>query len=113
LEIARGLEHIHNLNVVHGNLKIVSPFPNPHSGRPLTFAQTNILVDARRRACIAGLGTALLPSVDRFFNGTAPELVDPRRFGLTDIGTTKASDTYAFGVLAWEVSTTFSARAKY
>ena len=42
--------------------------------------------------------------IDRFFHGTAPELVDPQRFQLTDTGPTTASDVYAFGVLAWEVS---------
>jgi len=52
----------------------------------------------------------LLPSgipgvdIDRFFYGAAPELVDHERFGLTDTGSTTASDVYAFGVLAWEVS---------
>jgi len=77
-------------------------------GRLLTFVQTNILVDSCGRARVAGLGTALLPSADGFFHGTAPELVDPPRFGLTDAGTTKASDVYAFGVLAWEVGPTLS-----
>jgi len=53
---------------------------------------------------------ALLPSgmagvnTDRFFRGAAPELVDHERFGLTNTGATTASDVYAFGVLAWEVS---------
>ena len=42
--------------------------------------------------------------IDRFFHGAAPELVDPQRFRLTDTGATTASDVYAFGVLAWEVS---------
>ena len=49
-----------------------------------------------------------MPGVDigRFFHGTAPELVDPQRFGLTDTGTTKESDVHAFWVLAWDVSPT-------
>jgi serine/threonine protein kinase len=101
--------HIHELNIVHGNLKIVCPPFQLRVGHALTFAQTNILVDARGHARIAGLGAALLPSptpgveVDRFFHGAAPELVDPRRFRLTDAGTTKHSDMYAFGALTWEV----------
>ena len=78
------------------------------SGHTLTFAQTNILVDARGRAHVAGLGMAFLSAmpgvdIDRFFRGAAPELTDPQRFGLTGGGATKASDMYAFGVLAWEV----------
>lgn len=65
------------------------------------------------RVRIAGLGTASIPStasamdVDRSFHGAAPELIDPQRFRLTDSGATMASDVYAFGVLAWEVSCEF------
>lgn len=104
---------MHKLNIVHGNLRIVCS-PIPHVGRSLTSVQTNILIDSGGRAYIAGLGTALLPSalpgvdIDRFSHGTAPELVDPRRLGLTDAKTTEASDVYSFGVLAWEVSPMFS-----
>ena len=74
------------------------------------FAQTNILIDSGGHARIAGLGTVLLPStisgvdIDRFFHGAAPELVDPQRFRLTNARPTTASDVYAFGALAWEVS---------
>lgn len=41
---------------------------------------------------------------DTFFHGTAPELVGGGQFGLTETGATKATDIYAFGVLAWEAS---------
>ena len=104
------MEYAHNLNIVHGNLKIVSLSPHSCLGPVLILAQTNILVDASGRARIAGFGAAILPSampgvnIDRFFPGAAPELVDPQRFGLTDTGATEDSDMYAFGVLAWEAS---------
>jgi hypothetical protein len=58
---------------------------------------------------IAGLGAASIPStmpavnVDQSFHGVAPELIDPRRWGLDDTGVTVASDVYAFAVLALEV----------
>jgi len=42
--------------------------------------------------------------VDRSFHGAAPELIDPRRFGFVGTEGTKASDVYAFGIIAWEVS---------
>lgn len=42
--------------------------------------------------------------IDRFFYGVAPELVDPQRFELANGGATKASNMYAFGVLAWKAS---------
>jgi len=112
LEIARGVEYMHKLNVVHGNLKIVCPFLHPHVDHALTPVQTNILVDADGHARVAGLGATFLPpatpgvDVDRFFHGAAPELVHPQRLGLADTGITKDSDMYAFGVLAWEVSPT-------
>jgi len=41
--------------------------------------------------------------IDRFFHGTAPELVDPQRFRLTDTGATKESDVYSLGVVGWQV----------
>jgi hypothetical protein len=57
------------------------------------------------------LGTATvihnMPAVeiDQSFHGVAPELIDPRkRHGHTDRAATRASDVYAFAVLAWEVS---------
>ena len=84
--------------------------PPPTLWSCVHFVQTNVLVDAGGRARIAGLGAASVQSnesgvdVDRFFHGAAPELVDPQRFRLVNTGATTASDVYAFGVLAWEVS---------
>jgi len=101
---------IHSANVVHGNLKIVRTFLHLHFGHALTFVQTNILVNAGGHIRIAGLGAASIPpnlpwlDVDRFFQGAAPELIDPQRFGFVGTEITKASDVYAFGVIAWEVS---------
>ena len=72
--------------------------------------QTNILVDAGGRARVAGFGVTSIPSaaprveVDTFFHGAAPELIDPQRFRLTNARATAATDVYAFGVLAFEVS---------
>ena len=109
--IVRGVEYMHKLDIIHGKLKIVR-HSAPRMGHTLIFVQTNILVDARGNARIAGLGVSFLSSaipgvdIDRLFHGTAPELVDPQCFGLTDTGTTKESDVYAFGVMAWEVSPT-------
>ena len=41
--------------------------------------------------------------VDRLLHCAAPELVGPQRFRLTNIGVTRVSDVYAFGVRTWEV----------
>ena len=78
------------------------------------------MVDDDGVACLGGLGSALVPSLaflvpsfpadwpdvasEKWFPGTAPELVDPGAFGLTQAHTTKTTDIFAFGMLAWEVS---------
>jgi hypothetical protein len=77
----------------------------------LTFVQTNMLVGADGHIRVAGFGAASSPSavsrvdVDSFFHGAAPELIEPQRFRLINTVATTASDVYAFGVLAFEVST--------
>ena len=90
--------------------------PSLHSNfdHALTFIQTNVLVASDGHARIAGLGTAFIPStvpvvpdIDRSFHGTASELIDAQRWGVTqDIKATTANDVYAFAVLAWEVRIT-------
>ncbi|KAF9642190.1 kinase-like protein [Thelephora ganbajun] len=104
LEVARAVEHLHKADVVHKNIKI-----------------TNILVDADGHAHVGGFGAAFLPlatpgmDVDKFFHGAAPELVGIQRFGSVGTEATKATDVYAFGVLAWEVfagQVPFSDKAK-
>jgi len=42
---------------------------------------------------------------NRFFSGTAPELINPHTF--VHEPASKATDMFAFGVLAWEVSWAF------
>ncbi|KAJ7430454.1 kinase-like domain-containing protein, partial [Mycena galericulata] len=93
LDIATGLEYLHSVSVVHGDLK-----------------GTNILVTPSRRACIADFGLSSIVSVMsiRFTHSTAnapkgtlrwqaPELLsgkDVNHFG---------SDVYAFGCVCYEI----------
>ena len=103
------MNDMHNLNVVHGNLKIVGAFPYLQFGHALMFVQTNILVDAGRHIRIAGLGAATIPSttpgvdIDRCFRGATPEFIGPQCFGFGGAERTKPNDIYAFGIIAWEV----------
>lgn len=78
-----------------------------------TFVQRNILVDSNGVARLGGLGSAFALSLpaswsdigaERLFCGIAPELINPHTFGLVHARTTKATDMFAFGMLAWEVS---------
>ncbi|KAF9778025.1 kinase-like domain-containing protein [Thelephora terrestris] len=92
LETARAVDFLHSRDVVHKNLKI-----------------TNVLVDCKGHARLAGFGSASLPSappgmdIDRSFHGAAPELIEHQYGGMTESGATKFTDVFAFGVLAWEV----------
>jgi len=80
---------------------------------PLTLFKRNVLVDSNGAARLGGLGSAFslsLPAswsdadAERLFCGIAPELINPQAFGLVHARTTKATDMFAFGMLAWEVS---------
>lgn len=118
---------MHDLGIVHGNLQTVR-MPSPHHTCSLytinirLILKPNILVDNTGTPRIAGLGnTSALPnsttrtragregnaSADRLSRSLAPELVWPGvSTNLTDplhTHPTKASDIYAFGVMAWEV----------
>lgn len=108
LLVACGLWYLHDMDIIHKNVQIVRSCL--HLFGTLLNSLRNILVDACGHAHLGGLGAALLPpdtpgvDIERFFCGAAPELADGERFGSADAGATKASDAYAFGVLAWEVS---------
>jgi len=71
-----------------------------------------VLVDSEGIPRIAGLGSAFVQSSpvawseDSFelTRCSAPELVNAGAFGMSKAQTTKASDMYAFGVIAYQVT---------
>jgi len=78
-----------------------------------TRLKRNVLVDDDGVARLGGLGSVFPLSfpaswsdvgAEKLFCGTAPELINPGAFGLVQARTTKATDMFAFGLLAWEVS---------
>jgi len=77
------------------------------------------MVDSSGVARLGGLGSAFslsLPAswsdivAGQMFCGIAPELINPHAFGLVRARNTKATDVFAFGMLAWEVSRTLLCR---
>jgi hypothetical protein len=76
---------------------------------PLPTYQANILVDKKGAALVAGLGSASIPSHSA--GRTAEDMTSAGGLSRSDAPEvvrgsslpTKASDMYAFGLMAWEV----------
>ncbi|KAJ7238886.1 kinase-like domain-containing protein [Mycena rebaudengoi] len=95
-EVAQGLEYLHSRNIVHGDLR-----------------GANILITQDLGACLADFGltsftdaTTATTTSHRAgtLRWTAPELIDPDRFGIQFRRTT-ASDVYAFACMCLELYT--------
>ncbi|KXN80747.1 Tyrosine-protein kinase receptor TYRO3 [Leucoagaricus sp. SymC.cos] len=94
-DIARGLNYLHEQDIIHGDLKGV-----------------NILIDSSRRACIAdfGLSSVLSSHTFTFTKVTTADPTCPTRwvaFELLDSNfcRTRESDVWAFGSVCYEIST--------
>ena len=85
-----------------------------------SYLQTNIRIDDKGTARIAGFASAMLLQEPDASSGDidesaefnvsrwcSPEILHPDGFGLTKAKATKASDMYAFGMLAYEVGSDF------
>ncbi|KAJ7443482.1 kinase-like domain-containing protein [Mycena galericulata] len=96
LEIAQGVEYLHSLNIVHGNLR-----------------GANILITENSTACLAGFGLSVFADATASMNSDgagciywmAPELIYPEHFGCSKYARTSASDVYAFGCVCFELCT--------
>ncbi|KAF7336071.1 Rho GTPase activator [Mycena sanguinolenta] len=102
LEIAQGLDYLHSLNIVHGDLR-----------------GNNILISDDGNACLSDFGLATTISdpdstVGMLSSSTnhggsarwfAPELIDPKSFGCEKFLRTTASDVYAYACVCVELYT--------
>ena len=124
------MRYLHDLQIVHGDLKgVCVPFILS-SRAPDSFAKANILIDMAKRARIADFGFVTvtgvptseaarasmesLASIDSLMSFTSggtyrwisPELLDPESFGEPQSEgsrPTNQSDCYAFGMVIYEV----------
>jgi len=121
---------MHNLRIVHGDLKGVCVFSNQIFAHPSLIAKANVLINENRRACIADFGLTTITGVvthaaagisqtslisnDTLMSFTAggtyrwmsPELLYPERFGILQPDNdrpTRQSDCYALGMVIYEV----------
>jgi serine/threonine protein kinase len=99
-EIAQGLDYLHAMNIVHGDLR-----------------GTNILISDDGNACLADFGlTTTIFEADSTVGGLtsssnhggsvrwfAPELIQPKSFGCERFSRTTASDVYAYACVCLEV----------
>ncbi|KAJ7904193.1 kinase-like domain-containing protein, partial [Mycena leptocephala] len=95
LDVALGLEYLHEQNVVHGDLKAI-----------------NILVTPSRRACIADFGLSSIANAMtvRFTLSTAPTHGGTARYQAPELflgegPKTFSSDIYAFACVCYEILT--------
>ncbi|KAJ7362568.1 kinase-like domain-containing protein [Mycena albidolilacea] len=103
-EIAQGLDYLHSMNIVHGDLR-----------------GNNILISDEHHACLSDFGLATTIREDntdttagplasssnrggsmRWF---APELIVPEQFGCERFVRTRATDVYAFACVCIELQT--------
>ncbi|KDQ52315.1 hypothetical protein JAAARDRAFT_139068, partial [Jaapia argillacea MUCL 33604] len=98
LQVAEGLEYLHDENIVHGDLRGANILIN-HVGHP-QLADFGLAVFAE-----ATMGAFTTTTSSGTMRWMAPELLYPPQFGLTDYRRTCPSDVFAYGCVCFELHT--------
>ena len=115
LQVAKGLQYLHSLDIVHGNLKGVSDASPQTNLSLIKFVQANVLISesGNARVCDYGLTpfisdptftVAATPGVVGSSQWLAPELIGPPE-GPNPRFESKPADVFAFAMLVVEVYT--------
>ncbi|OCH84932.1 kinase-like protein [Obba rivulosa] len=96
VHVVEGLNYLHDMGVVHGDIKSV-----------------NILVNERRAACLVDFGLAAVnydgqldtrSAAGSSLRWTAPEVMHPEHYGLTKATLSKETDIYSLSLTIWEAN---------
>ncbi|EMD39725.1 hypothetical protein CERSUDRAFT_92218 [Gelatoporia subvermispora B] len=97
LDIATGLQYLHEMHIVHGVIK-----------------SANILVNQSREACISDFGLAAMHYSSKLVTMSltagsvrwmSPELIDPEQYGVRRAEATPFSDIYDLSMVLWKMFT--------
>jgi serine/threonine protein kinase len=118
VDVARGVKYLHDIHVVHGDLKgVQKTFRLEIVALKIGFPQANILVKDDGSACLADFGLTSITldletkdiastsggKADGTYRWMSPELFNPELFGGRKVKLTKMSDCYALGMVIYEV----------
>ncbi|KAH7883287.1 kinase-like domain-containing protein [Phlebopus sp. FC_14] len=93
-EIAKGLNYLHNNNVVHGDVKPANILINDqHHALLVDFGWSRVLE-------LSGFTTKSTPGTIRYMS---PELLDPKPSGGGPVRTSKPADVWAFAITVTEI----------